>query len=101
MVRAVPREMPALDAYCQLHRAEGTSRRDQHEQPKDRPAPCAAYAFPQLVLKLREGYSRIWRLPLTFVIDRRGVLRKDGWYGDPCSTWRPSGRQSTPLRERG
>ena len=30
-----------------------------------------------------KAYGRIWRLPLTFVIDRQGVLRKDGWYGDP------------------
>jgi len=28
-----------------------------------------------------KGYGRIWRLPLTFVIDRKGILRKDGWYG--------------------
>jgi hypothetical protein len=29
-----------------------------------------------------KGYGRIWRVPLTFVIDRDGILRKDGWYGD-------------------
>ena len=26
-----------------------------------------------------KAYGRIWRLPLTFVIDRQGTLRKDGW----------------------
>ena len=29
------------------------------------------------------GYGRIWRIPLTFVIDRYGIVRKDGWFGDP------------------
>ncbi len=43
------------------------------------------YAFPvgfehDTYLK---GYGRIWRLPLTFVVDRKGILRKDQWYGDP------------------
>jgi hypothetical protein len=28
-----------------------------------------------------QGYGRIWRLPMTFVIDRQGILRKDQWYG--------------------
>ena len=30
-----------------------------------------------------KGYQRIWRLPLTFVVDRDGTLRKKDWYGDP------------------
>jgi len=25
------------------------------------------------------GYGRIWRLPVSFVIDRNGVLVHDGW----------------------
>jgi peroxiredoxin len=29
------------------------------------------------------GFGRIWRLPSTFVIDRQGVLRKNGHEGDP------------------
>ncbi len=28
-----------------------------------------------------EGYGRIWRLPITFVIDRQGLLREDGGAG--------------------
>ena len=30
-----------------------------------------------------KGLGRIWRLPSTFVIDRQGLLRKDGNVGDP------------------
>ena len=29
------------------------------------------------------GFGRIWRLPMTFVIDRKGVLRRDGSVGSP------------------
>lgn len=28
------------------------------------------------------GYGRMWRLPVTFVIDRDGILRHDGWQDD-------------------
>jgi len=28
------------------------------------------------------GYGRMWRLPVTFVIDRDGLLRHDGWQDD-------------------
>ncbi len=43
------------------------------------------FAFPAALVRDTniKGYGRIWRLPLTFVIDRQGMLRKDGWYGDP------------------
>jgi peroxiredoxin len=27
--------------------------------------------------------GRIWRVPVTFVIDQNGILRKNGWEGDP------------------
>jgi len=30
-----------------------------------------------------DGYGRIWHTPLTFVIDRKQVLRKDGWSVEP------------------
>lgn len=30
-----------------------------------------------------QGGGRIWRLPMTYVIDRQGVGRKDGSMGDP------------------
>jgi hypothetical protein len=44
-----------------------------------------------------KGYGRIWRLPLTFVIDRNGVLRKDDWYGDPGIDLAQLERTVTPL----
>jgi len=82
-------EMPALDAYYRRHQSEGLvvvaiSMDNPKDEAKARQL-MEAFAFPaafgrELNFK---GYGRIWRLPLTFVIDRQGVLRKDGWYGDP------------------
>ena len=30
-----------------------------------------------------QGFGRIWRMPMTYVIDRQGVVRKDGSVGEP------------------
>ena len=100
-------EMPALDAYCLRHREEGLevvaiSMDNPKDEAKAR-AMMQAYSFPaafgrELSLK---AYGRIWRLPLTFVIDRQGVLRKDGWTGDPLLDAVTLEKVVTPLlRER-
>ena len=82
-------EMPALDAYYRKHRSEGlevvaVSVDSPKDEAKAREA-MQEYAFPAAFARDAsfKGYGRIWRLPLTFVIDRTGTLRKDGWYGDP------------------
>jgi thiol-disulfide isomerase/thioredoxin len=82
-------EMPALDAYYRQHRDQGLvlialSMDDPRDEAKVREM-TRAYSFPvglehDIYLK---GYGRIWRLPLTFVVDRKGILRKDQWFGDP------------------
>jgi thiol-disulfide isomerase/thioredoxin len=82
-------EMPAMDAYYQKHRNEGLEvlaislDRPSDEQ-KVREV-MRAFSFDAGLGRDAQfkGYGRIWRLPLTFVIDRNGILRKDGWYGDP------------------
>jgi len=82
-------EMPALDAYYRKHRAEGlevvaVSMDDAKDEPRVREV-MRAFAFPAAMARDAnvKDYGRIRRIPLTFVIDRRGILRKDGWYGDP------------------
>ena len=78
-------EMPALDAFYRAHRAEGLEViAISIEGPddlarvrrviKDFSFPVALAADAQM-----EGYGRLSRLPVTFVIDRRGVLRFDGF----------------------
>ena len=57
------------------------------------------YSFPAAFgreMRLKD-YGRIWRLPLTFVIDRQGVLRKDGWYGKPLLDAATLEQTVTPL----
>jgi thiol-disulfide isomerase/thioredoxin len=82
-------EMPALDAYYRAHRDEGLvlvalSMDDPKDVAKVREM-TKAYSFPVGLARNADmrGYGRIWRLPLTFVVDRKGILRKDQWYGEP------------------
>jgi cytochrome c biogenesis protein CcmG, thiol:disulfide interchange protein DsbE len=81
-------EMPALEDYYQKHRMEGLkvlaiSMDDPEDEAKVRQV-MAGFSFPAAMARdaIFKGYGRIWRIPLTFVIDRGGILRKDAWYGD-------------------
>jgi len=96
-------EMPALDAYYRRHRGEGLELIGiSMDNPKDEAKArefMREYSFPaafgrEMTLK---DYGRIWRLPLTFVIDRQGVLRKDGWYGKPLLDTATLEQTVTPL----
>lgn len=80
-------EMPAFESYYQKHRDQGlrlvaVSLDEPSDESKVREV-MKAYGFDAAMEAntKHKGYGRIWRLPLTFVIDRKGVLRKDGWYG--------------------
>jgi len=78
-------EMPALDAYYRAHRAEGLemiaiSIEDPDDLAKIKGA-VKNYSFPVALAaggKI-DGYGRLSRVPVTFVIDRDGVLRFDGF----------------------
>ncbi len=80
-------EMPAFESYYQKHKNQGlriiavsidepAELTKVQEVMRDFTFDAALEAETQ-----HKGYGRIWRLPLTFVIDRKGILRKDGWYG--------------------
>jgi len=82
-------EMPAIDAFYRAHRNDGLV---VVAVSMDRPADEAKarnvmqdYAFAAAFARNAsfKDYGRVWRLPLTFVIDRDGVLRRDDWYEDP------------------
>ena len=82
-------EMPVLDAFYRKHRAEGVeviaiSADDPHDLAQVRTV-MAAFDFPAAMIAdaRAKGYGRLWRLPLTFVIDRRGILRRDAWSAAP------------------
>ena len=81
-------EMPALDGFYREHRDQGLvvvalAMDNPRDVAKVRDL-VQAYAFPAgMAADARmSGYGRIWRLPMTFVIDRKGILQKDQWYSE-------------------
>lgn len=81
-------ELAALDDYYAHHAAEGLAvvsiNMDDDDALAQVRALAAGYRFPVALRKDASfaGYGRIWRLPLNFVIDRRGILRRDDWGGE-------------------
>jgi thiol-disulfide isomerase/thioredoxin len=80
-------EMPAFENYYQKYKNQGVrvvavSLDEPSELAKVREV-MREFSFDAALEgeSQHKGYGRIWRLPLTFVIDRKGILRKDGWYG--------------------
>jgi len=82
-------EMPAIDGYYKKYKATGLevlaiSMDDARDAAEVRKL-ARKYSFP-IALKSDanfKGLGRIWRIPSTFVIDKRGILRKNGLVGDP------------------
>jgi cytochrome c biogenesis protein CcmG, thiol:disulfide interchange protein DsbE len=96
-------EMPALDRYYLQHRDQGLvmvalSMDNPKDSGKVREI-TAGYAFAAgFAADARmKGYGRIWRLPMTFVIDRRGILKKDQWYSEDGLTAAALDETITPL----
>lgn len=82
-------EMPILETYYRKHKDKGlrmiaVSMDDPGDATKVQDV-MKHFSYTSGVGHLSElkGFGRIWRLPMTFVIDRDGVLRKDGSEGDP------------------
>jgi hypothetical protein len=74
---------------------------DPGDEPKVRQV-MATFSFPAALARDAnfKGYGRIWRIPLTFVIDRDAILRKDGWYGDAGIDLPMLEKTVTPLLRR-
>lgn len=96
-------EMPALDAYYRAHQAQGLrvlaiSLDDPAELDGVR-AIMANFAFPAAMAAeaAYRGYGRVWRMPLTFVVDRAGILRGDGTEADPRLDAERLERRISPL----
>jgi thiol-disulfide isomerase/thioredoxin len=76
-------EMPAIDAFYRKHRGRGLEVvAISLDEPRDLAAVrevMREYRFPAALSTQAEyrGYGRIWRVPMTFVIDRQGRLRDD------------------------
>jgi thiol-disulfide isomerase/thioredoxin len=100
-------EMPALETYYQRHKGEGlrmiaVSMDEAGDDAKVREV-MQAYSYPAGVgpASNLKAFGRIWRLPMTFVIDRDGILRKDGSEGDPKVDLAALEKLVTPLLKEG
>ena len=78
-------ELPLLSRYAAAHREQGLmvlgfSLDDSEDLDKVR-AIAKQLQFPVGLLNQStvHGYGRMWRIPVSFVIDRNGILRYDGW----------------------
>ncbi|WP_191487921.1 TlpA disulfide reductase family protein [Pseudomonas sp. FEN] len=82
-------EMPAMEAYYQQHKSEGLKiiaiSMDEPEDDAMVRKVMARYSYPAAFQRDAgfKGFGRVWRMPMTYVIDRHGVVRKDGSVGDP------------------
>jgi thiol-disulfide isomerase/thioredoxin len=96
-------EMPAIQAYYDKHKSEGLEilaismddNRDLAEVKKI----AQQYTF-LMAMKSEsnfKGFGRIWRMPTTFVVDRDGILRKNGHVGDAEITLAELEAVVTPL----
>ena len=80
-------EMPVLENFYSQHRNEGfeviaVSMDEAGDESKVRQyVRNFSYTVAMQATSKVEQYGRIWALPLTFVIDRRGILRKSDWTG--------------------
>lgn len=80
-------EMPAMERYYRAHHAQGFDlvaiSMDSLEDRDKALAMLKQSSFPGAWMEDASvrSFGRIWRLPLTFVIDRQGVLRYDAWDG--------------------
>ena len=96
-------EMPALQAYYDKHKSEGLeilaiSMDDASKLAEVRQV-ARDFSFP-IALKADanfKGLGRIWRMPSTFVVDKNGILRKNGHEGEPEVTLLQLESLVTPL----
>jgi len=80
-------ELPLLSRYAQEHRAQGLRvlafgiDDDDSESLAKARAVANTLSFPVGLLARSQavGYGRMWRVPTSFVIDRDGRLRYNGW----------------------
>lgn len=96
-------EMPALETYYRRHKNQGlrivaVTIDDESAEAKAREI-IKPYSFTGGVGRLSSlaPLGNLSRLPLTFVIDRKGILRKNGFEGDPKIDLAKLEKEVTPL----
>lgn len=82
-------EMPEVEAYYRQNRAQGLevlalSMDELADESKVREA-AKPFTFHVAMYKTAQlkGFGRIWRMPVSAVIDRHGHLAKEDWFVEP------------------
>jgi thiol-disulfide isomerase/thioredoxin len=100
-------EMPAMETYYKQHKQDGLRIiAISMDDPKDETIVrnvMKQYSYPAAFQwdAQYKGYGRIWRMPMTFVVDRHGILRRDGGKGTPQVDLPMLEKIITPLLEQG
>lgn len=97
-------ELPLLSKYAQEHASQGLRilgfSLDLPEELDGVRKVARSLSFPNglLASSSAPGYGRIWRIPVSFTIDRQGRLVDDGWK-EKKPVWTPERLESlvTPL----
>jgi peroxiredoxin len=97
------KEMPAMETYYKKYKDKGLrilaiSMDDPEDADKVREV-MKSYSYPAAFQRNADysGFGRIWRMPMTFIIDRQGILRKDGDVGPPSIDLELLEKVVTPL----
>ena len=82
------KEMPVLAQYEQKHAKQGLAvLMIDMDSAEDIPKALAQLKQYGLTGALKQevsftGYGRVWKMPLSFVVDKKGILRQDAWDGE-------------------
>ena len=96
-------EMPAIQAFLKKNKEKGFEvlaiTMDKPTDMEQAKQIMSQYSFLFAEKKQIDysGYGRIWRIPSTFIIDRQGILRKNGLTGDPKVDTKILEQVVTPL----
>ena len=82
-------EMPAIEAFLKNNKARGfevlaiTMDKPSDMEQAKQIMRNYSFLFAEKNQINYSGYGRIWRIPSSFIIDKQGILRKNGLTGDP------------------
>ena len=82
-------EMPALDGLYKAYHNLGLEiigiSIDGKVDEQNVKAVAHSYSYPVALLEAvkADEFGRIWRLPMTYIIDRHGIVKKSAWYSEP------------------
>jgi len=96
-------EMPIIESYLKKNQSKGfevlaiTMDKPSDLEQAKQIMQNYSFLFSEKKHMDYSGYGRIWRIPSTFIIDKQGVLRKNGMTGDPKVDTKLLEQLVTPL----